>query len=185
MFASILALLFFIDFMRVIRRFTVTLESQGDEKMESVAMTNGKSVHHLSPGGGVHVVGIAARSLASEHVGYLEDFNRIEKLAEIDTLMSKMARRFRYVGVVTNGGTHHKPALSRIRDDVAIELGNPGEKYEFSVVDFFKKYDMGKFLSAEHGCCRGYIMVYDTLRNKKMVEITGAVGSKLVHTVEI
>lgn len=86
---------------------------------------------------------------------------------------------------MANGGTHHKPALTRIRDDVAIQIQNPGEVYEFSLVDFFKKYDMGKFLSAEHGCCKGYIMVYDTLRKKKILEKIGTIDSKIAHAVDI
>lgn len=137
---------------------------------------------------GIHVVGLGKLRAESVHVGFIEDFNRLEILKDIDNKLRVMASKFRYVGLLTNGGTHKKPALTRLRDDVALEvLSNPTkeETSEFSVVNFFKKYDMGKFLSVEHGCCRPYMMVHDVSSGEKFVEKIGKINSNLKHVINL
>lgn len=179
-----LALLYYSDALCVLRGGQITLASHGDEVNAPLAVRNGCKVHHLSPGGGIHVVGIGRTAIDSVHVGYLEDYNRIQMLKGIDAHLARMAKKYRFVGIVTNGGTHHKPALARIRDDVAIEV-NSGEVGDFSLVAFFKKYDLGKFLSVEHGCCIGYLTLYDTVMRVKVIEKIGSVGAELEHTLTI
>jgi len=182
-----LAWLYYSDAACVLRAGQITLTSHGDEVTAPLAVRNGCRVHHLSPDGGIHVVGVGRTDIDSVHIGYLEDFNRIERLKQVDAHLTDMAKKYRFVGIVTNGGTHHKPALVRVRDDVAIEVtnGEQGSGLEFSLVAFFKKYDLGKLLSVEHGCCIGYLMLYDVVMRKKVIEKIGSVRAKVDHTVTI
>jgi len=179
-----LAWLYYSDAACVLRETHITLTSHGDEVNAPLAVRNGCKVHHLEPDGGIHVVGIGRRDIASVHVGYLEDFNRIERLKDVETHLENMAKKYRFVGIVTNGGTHHKPALARLRDDVAIEA-TKGEAGDFSLVAFFKKYDLGRLLSVEHGCCIGYLMLYDAVMQTKVIEKIGSVGAEVEHTLTI
>lgn len=180
-----LVVLYYLDALCVLRGGEVVMQSHGEEVLGGLVLRNGCKVHHLAPKGGIHVVGVGRMGMDSTHVGYIEDFNRIEKLEEIDANLTLMGKKYRFVGIVANGGTHHKPALSRIRDDVAIQINNPPEPSDFSLVDFFKKYDLGKMLSVDHGCCIGYLTLYDTAMKEKVVEKIGAIGSKLKHTITI
>ena len=180
-----LVVLYYLDALCVLRGGEVYMQSHGEEVLGGLVIRNGCTVHHLAPKGGIHVVGVGRMGIDSTHVGYIEDFNRIEKLEEIESKLTAMGKKYRFVGMVTDGGTHHKPALARIRDDVAIQINAPVEASEFSLVDFFKKYDLGKFLSVEHGCCIGYLTLYDTAMKQKVVEKIGAIRSKLEHTVTI
>lgn len=178
--------LYKVDAFCVLRGGVVTLQSHGEEKIEGgLVVRNGCSVHHLASKGGIFVVGVGRFGIESVHVGYIEDFNRVEKIQEIDKQLSAMGTRHRFVGIVTNGGTHHKPALARIRDDVAIEIITPVSADEYSLVGFFRKYDLGRFLSVDHGCCRGYIALYDTVMKQKVAEKIGAIDKKLEHNVTI
>lgn len=176
------AFLYYSDAACLFRGGQITLTSHGEEITAPLAVRNGCRVHHLSSDGGIHVVGIGRTDIDSVHVGYLEDFNRIERLKQVDAHLTDMAKKYRFVGIVTNGGTHHKPALARVRDDVAIEVlngeaGKAGQAGDFSLVAFFKKYDLGKLLSVEHGCCTGYLMMYDVVMRKKVMEKIGLVGA--------
>lgn len=131
---------------------------------------------------GVHVFGVNCfTGPMTKYVGLIEDFNRIEKLREIEHALDSFSNICRLVGLVTNGGTHKKPALSRIRDDVALDLiGDEKNKIPgFSPSKFFKSYDMGKFLSVDHGCTRPYILVYDVVKKAKVVEKIGPLASTL------
>lgn len=177
--------LYKVDAFCVLRGGVVTLQSHGEETMGGLVVRNGCNTHHLPSKGGVSVVGVGRFGIDSVHVGYIEDFNRVEKIEEIDTQLSTLAKRHRFVGIVTNGGTHHKPALARIRDDVAIEIKTPVTADEYSLVGFFRKYDLGRFLSVDHGCCRGYIALYDTVMKQKVAEKIGEIGAKLEHNVTI
>lgn len=177
--------LYKVDAFCVLRGGFVTLQSHGEETMGGLVVRNGCNTHHLPSKGGVSVVGVGRFGIDSVHVGYIEDFNRVEKIEEIDTQLSTLAKRHRFVGIVTNGGTHHKPALARIRDDVAIEIKTPVTADEYSLVGFFRKYDLGRFLSVDHGCCRGYIALYDTVMKQKVAEKIGEIGAKLEHNVTI
>lgn len=178
--------LYYLDSLCVLRRGEIVVQSHGEEVLGGLVVRNGCRVHHLSPEGGIHVVGVGRMGIQSVHVGYIEDFNRIQKLQEIDTQLTQMGKSHRFVGLVANGGTHHKPALARIRDDVAIQIKQGvGSEAEFSLVDFFKKYDLGKFLSVEHGCCAGYLTLYDTALKMKVAERTGPVGSRIEHVLTI
>jgi hypothetical protein len=137
---------------------------------------------------GIHVIGLGRSRGESAHVGFIEDFNRIEKLKEIESKLKDMALKYRHVGITTNGGTHKKPALTRIRDDVALEILSEGEGVEaelsFSPVQFFKKYNMGKFLSVEHGASNPYLMIRDTWFQKKVVEKSGRINDKIKFTLK-
>ena len=177
--------LYKVDAFCVLRGGVVTLQSHGEETMGGLVVRNGCNTHHLPSKGGVSVVGVGRFGIDSVHVGYIEDFNRVEKIEEIDTQLSTLAKRHRFVGIVANGGTHHKPALARIRDDVAIEINTSVTADEYSLVGFFRKYDLGRFLSVDHGCCRGYIALYDTVMKQKVAEKIGEVGAKLEHNVTI
>ena len=152
-------------------------------------------IHGMSKEG-IHVVGLGKLRAESVHIGLIEDVNRIEKLKQLDESLKVMSEAFRYVGILTNGGTHKKPALTRLRDDLALEIlgdGNDSNEsndssdssIDFSLVSFFKKYDMGRFLSMEHGCYMPYMMVYDTRSNAKVLEKIGKLNSHLKHTLAI
>ena len=178
--------LYYIDSLCVLRRGEIVIQSHGQEVLGRLVVRNGCKVHHLSPEGGIHVVGVGRMGIQSVPVGYIEDFNRIQKLQEVDNQLTLMGKTHRFVGLVANGGTHHKPALARIRDDVAVQIsqGVVGES-EWSLVDFFKKYDLGKFLSVEHGCCSGYITLYDTALKVKVAEKIGPVSAGIEHTFSV
>ena len=180
-----LVFLYKVDVLCFLRGGVVTLQSHGEEAMEGLVVRNGCNTHHLPPKGGISVVGVGRFGIDSAHIGYIEDFNRVEKIEEIDMQLSALAKRHRFVGIVANGGTHHKPALARIRDDVATEIENPVTADEYSLVGFFRRYDLGRFLSVDHGCCRGYIALYDTVMKQKVAEKIGAIGAKLEHDVAI
>lgn len=178
--------LYYLDAFCVLRRGKIVLQSHGEEAPGGLVIKNGCQVHHLSPEGGIHVVGVGRVGIQSVPVGYIEDFNRIQKLQEVDKQLTLMGKTHRFVGLVANGGTHHKPALARIRDDIAIQI-NQGvdSSAEWSLVDFFKKYDMGKFLSVEHGCCSGYITLYDTALKIKVAERTGPISARIEHVFNV
>lgn len=176
-------LVYHFDLLCALRSGETWVESSG-KQINFIAINNSckRKIHGMSREG-IHVIGLGKLRAESEHVGLIEDFNRVEKLKEIDQKLKSMASKFRYVGIVTNGGTHKKPALTRIRDDLALEiLGSGGEG--FSLKKFFKKYDMGKFLSVEHGCCKPYIMVYDVSSGVKVVERVGKIDGKIKHLLK-
>lgn len=182
-------LVYHFDLLCALRSGEISLESSGKQE-NFIAIHNSckKKMHGMSLEG-IHVIGLGKLRAESEHVGLIEDFNRVEKLKEIDRKLKIMASKFRYVGLVTNGGTHKKPALTRIRDDLALEIlgGFSGEEFsgeEFSLQKFFKTYDMGKFLSVEHGCCKPYIMVYDVTSGVKVVERVGKLDDKIKHVLK-
>lgn len=83
---TLLVLCYYFDFPCLARSGAVTLESHGAESAGGIAQKNGCEVHHLSPGGGVHVVGISSRKMESTHVGYIEDVDRVQKLKEVGGL---------------------------------------------------------------------------------------------------
>lgn len=180
----IVYLVFHFDLLCALRQGELRVESSGKHVSYIAVVTSCKSKIHGMTKPGIHVIGLGKMKVESIHVGIIEDFNRIEKLKEIESSLKAMSSRFRYVGITTNGGTHNKPALTRLRDDVALEALSPSIT-EFSLVKFFKKYDMGKFLSVQHGCCKPYIMVYDTRLGKKLVEITGKLDGKIKHVINV
>ncbi len=160
---------------------TIILESSGSEKFDGLMLKNGCNVHHTSTEPGVSVVGFGRGKISSTHIGYMEEQGRVDYIQKISSEFEKMASQFRYVGIVANGGTHKKPALSRLRDDLAIQINDKDGEYDFNLVPFFKKYDMGKFLTVDRGCCQPYIYVYDVAGKKKVVERIGAFNSNLTH----
>ena len=186
-------LVYHFDLLCALRSGEISIESSGKHE-NFIAIHNSckRRIHGMSLEG-VHVIGLGKLRAESQHVGVIEDFNRVEKLKEIDQKLSLMASKFRYVGLVTNGGTHKKPALTRIRDDLALEvLGNSenpssnssSNSGTFSLEKFFKRYDMGKFLSVEHGCCKPYIMVHDVSSGVKVVEKTGKIDGKIKYVLK-
>ena len=179
-------LVFHFDLLCALRKGEFKVESSG-KLITYIAVKNScKSKIHGMTNPGIHVIGLGKLKADSVHVGIIEDFNRIDKLKEIESALKSMSARFRYVGITTNGGTHKKPALTRLRDDVALEVLTPESAVDsFSLVNFFKKYDMGKFLSVEHGCCKPYIMVYDTRSGKKLVEKTGKIDGSIRHVINV
>ncbi|CAM9700789.1 unnamed protein product [Ectocarpus sp. 6 AP-2014] len=182
----VLLFLYGTDSLCILREGEIVMHSSGEESIHGLLVSNGCKNHHLSAKGGVHVVGIGRMGIESRHVGYIEDFNRIEKLQAIDAHLDALANKYRFVGIVANGGTHHKPALARIRDDVAIEIETAAaETANFSLVGFFRKYDMGRFLSVDHGCCRGYVLLYDSVTKTKIAEKVGELNSALEHKARI
>jgi len=182
----VLVSLYGTDPLCILRGGEIVMQSSGEESVHGLLVSNGCNNHHLSAKGGVHVVGIGRMGIESRHVGYIEDFNRIEKLQAIDAQLDALANKYRFVGIVANGGTHHKPALARIRDDVAIEIETAAaETANFSLVGFFRKYDMGRFLSVDHGCCRGYLLLYDSVTKTKIAEKVGELNANLEHNTPI
>ena len=182
----VLVSLYGTDPLCILRGGEIVLQSSGEESLHGLLVSNGCNKHHLSAKGGVHVVGVGRTGIESRHVGYIEDFNRIEKLQAIDAQLIALGNKYRFVGIVANGGTHHKPALARIRDDVAVEIETAAtERTGFSLVGFFRKYDMGRFLSVDHGCCRGYLLLYDSVMKKKIAEKVGDLNANLEHNMAI
>lgn len=121
----------------------------------------------------IHLVGLRKSRVQSVRIGYIEDFDRIKKLKEIEEKLKAMGKTFRHVGLLINGGTYKNPALKRLRDDLALEILNRANSEDFSLVEFFKKYDMGKFLSVNHGCCKPCMMVHDVKTSKKRQRRSG------------
>ena len=165
----------------------LNVESSG-KQLSYIAIKNCSRTVHGMTKDGIHVIGLGKHSSESVHVGFIEDFNRIEKLKEMDESLNAMAAKHRYVGITTNGGTHKKPALTRLRDDIALEVLSPQDvspQDPFSLVAFFTKYDMGKFLSVEHGSYMPYIMVYDTKTAKKVSERIGPMNGTIKQVVNM
>lgn len=187
-------LVYHFDLLCALRKGELCIESTGSS-VTYISITNScdknrpNKIHGMSKEG-IHVVGLSKLRAESVHIGLIEDVNRIEKLKQIDDSLKVMSSKFRYVGILTNGGTHKKPALTRLRDDLALEILDTQNALEildntFSLVSFFKKYDMGRFLSLEHGCYMPYMMVYDTRSNSKVLEKIGKINSLLKHKVSI
>ena len=164
---------------RDMKTATIRITASGHEIPDGIRV--GPNLRLLRSG--IHVVGFSGRLLEkvnSSHVGYIEDFNRVEKMREVCSNLTRFEKEFDIVGIVTNGGTHKKPALTRIRDDLAQEIEFSIKKKSFSFANFFKKYDMGKFLSLDHGCGQPYLMLFDVRLGRKKVEKIGAIGSVIV-----
>lgn len=194
--ASVVILVYLVyhfDLLCAFRKGELCVESTGSF-VTYISITNSchkdrpNKIHGMSKEG-IHVVGLGKLRAESVHIGLIEDVNRIEKLKAMDDSLKAMSKSFRYVGIVTNGGTHKKPALTRLRDDLALEvLGDDDGTTNvdiISLVSFFKKYDMGRFLSLEHGCYMPYIMVYDTRSNTKVLEKIGKINSLLKQKISI
>lgn len=180
----IICLVFHFDLICV--KGEVVVESSGKHTTYVMIQNSCKGKKHGMTKVGVHVIGLGKLKSESVHIGLIEDFNRIEKLREIDESLKAMSLKYRYVGITTNGGTHKKPALTRLRDDVALEFLSPeSARDSFSPLNFFKKYDLGVFLSVEHGCYKPYIMVYDSKSGKKIVEKTGKIDGTVKHVVKV
>lgn len=161
--------------------YEVTIESTGRE-VDKIMMKGSGGMTTVMTGVGIHVVGFGKGLIENDHVGYIEDFNRIEKLTELSTKLKLMeSKKYPYFGIVTNGGTHKKPALTRIRDDLSLEILGGQKNPGFSLQTFFKTYDMGKFLSVEHGCCKPYLLLMSS--GKKRVEKIGKLYASLKHRI--
>lgn len=180
----------------------IPLESSGEHVTRGISV--GSEVRLIDSG--IHVVSLSKERVQSIHVGYIEDYNRIAKLSDIDKYLTGMGKHFPIVGIVANGGTHKKPALTRIRDDIALEMDNGmdletetttqntagGNKdvnikntNEFSLLHFFSKYGMGKFLSLNHGCFQPYLMMFDVRQGVKTMEKIGSIGKRIKTKLEI
>ena len=182
----IVYLVFHFDLLCALRKGELKVESSGKHTTYVAIQNSCKGKLHGMTNVGIHVIGLGKLKAESVHIGLIEDFNRIEKLREIDENLKAMSSKYRYVGITTNGGTHKKPALTRLRDDIALETLSPESATgSFSPTNFFKKYDMGKFLSVEHGCCKPYIMVYDSTSGKKIMEKTGKIDGVFKHVVNV